>query len=266
MATAPLRPRSPGALAGPLVHLDVTGSTNDRARELALAGAPSGTVVLAEEQTSGRGRQGRSWIAPRGNALTLSVVWRFGAGRDSDLLPLAAAVCVCEACERLASVRCAIKWPNDVWVDERKLAGILIESRPAERWSVIGIGLNVNTTEDELGPELEATATSLRIASGSPVDRDLALDLLLERLAARLPELARGSGELLSAYRERDVLNGRKISWRAGTAQRDGEARGIDGGGRLVVFTAEGEELLLDAGEIHLGGRVAAGGGAVEDA
>ena len=135
----PLRPR-PGArvLGGPLVHLDVTGSTNDHARRLALAGAPAGTVVVAEEQQAGRGRHGRTWSAPRGRALTLSLILRPEEGALA-LLPLATAVAVCEASEAVAPVHCRIKWPNDVLLDRRKLAGVLIESRPQEGWAVVGI-------------------------------------------------------------------------------------------------------------------------------
>ena len=236
------------ALGGPVVHLDVTGSTNDRARELALAGAPGGTVVVAERQTAGRGRQGRSWIAPAGRALTLSVVAKADAG-SLDMLPLATAVAVCEACEQVANVSCAVKWPNDVWIDGHKVAGILIEARPQERWAVIGIGLNVSTSAEELGPELRGAATSLAIAQGAPVDRQPALAALLERLAAWLPA---APDRILAAYRPRDALHGRTIAWTAGAGRLEGEAGGIDGEGNLVVFAPDGTRHTLAAGEVHL--------------
>jgi BirA family biotin operon repressor/biotin-[acetyl-CoA-carboxylase] ligase len=247
-APRPLRPQAgSGKLGGPLVHLDTTGSTNDRARELAIAGAPDGTVVVAEEQISGRGRQGRSWAAPRGRALTVSVLRRSTGGLE--LLPLATAVAVCDACESVAPVRCQIKWPNDIWVARRKLAGILIETRPQERWCVIGIGLNVDTHEHELEHE-RRTATSLRIESAAPVDRQRTLEALLDRLAKRFGDLERRSEVILETYRERDALNGRRISWADGT--RSGDAQGIDERGNLVVFTEKGERLALSAGEVHL--------------
>ena len=116
----PLRPRpGTGPLGGPLVHLDLVGSTNDRARELALAGAPHGTVVAAERQTAGRGRQGRTWSAPAGRALTLSALVRLPAAA-LEPLPLAVPIAVAEACEAVAPVTCRIKWPNDVWVEGRR--------------------------------------------------------------------------------------------------------------------------------------------------
>jgi BirA family transcriptional regulator, biotin operon repressor / biotin---[acetyl-CoA-carboxylase] ligase len=235
-------------LGGPVLHLDVTGSTNDVARGLAAAGTPSGTVVLAEEQTAGRGRQGRAWIAPRGRALTLSAIVRM-EDEALALLPLTAAVAVCRACERVAHVRCAVKWPNDVWIDRRKVAGILIEARPQEGWAVVGIGLNVETTAEELTADLRDTATSLRIATGAEVGRERALEALLEQLAEWL---SAGRDRLLQAYRERDALYSRKIAWTAGPQRREGEAKGVDEEGNLVVFTAEGERVALSAGEVHL--------------
>jgi BirA family transcriptional regulator, biotin operon repressor / biotin---[acetyl-CoA-carboxylase] ligase len=249
----PIRPRpGSGVLGGPLVHLDVTGSTNDHARLLAQAGAAAGTVVLAEEQTAGRGRQGRSWSAPRGRALTLSIVLR-PQQQALAMLPLATPLAVCEACEQVAQVRCAIKWPNDVLADSRKLAGILIESRPREGWAVVGIGLNVDTTVEELGPELESIATSLRIASGAEADRERALDALLDSLAARVgPAAAQDGDALLAAYRERDALIDRPIHWTAGGRTLEGRAAGIDEQGNLVAFTGDGERCTLDAGEVHL--------------
>jgi BirA family transcriptional regulator, biotin operon repressor / biotin---[acetyl-CoA-carboxylase] ligase len=250
-AFQPLRPRpASGALGGALVHLDTTGSTNDHARALALAGAPAGTVVVAEEQTAGRGRQGRSWTAPRGRSLTLSVLWKLD--RSFESLPLAVAVAVCEACERVAPVRCRIKWPNDVWIGERKLAGILIESRPQEQWAVIGIGLNVDADTSELEPSLRETATSLRIESGAAVGRDRALAALTDVLGQRLRELERDADPVLAEYRERDLLRGRLIAWTAGPRRLSGEAQGIDEHGNLVVFTPEGESVTLNAGEVHL--------------
>jgi BirA family biotin operon repressor/biotin-[acetyl-CoA-carboxylase] ligase len=255
MTMRPVRPRpDSGVLGGALVHLDVTGSTNDRARALA-GDTPAGTVVVAEEQTAGRGRQGRVWTAPRGRALTLSVIWKPAAG--FELLPLAVAVAVCEACEQVAPVRCRIKWPNDVWIGERKLAGILIESRPREGWAVIGIGINVDTDSSELDPSLRETATSLRIERGAGTDRDRVLAALFEALGSRLRDLERDAAGVLADYRQRDLLSGRQIAWTAGQRQLSGEARGIDDDGNLVVFTEEGQRMALSAGEVHL----AVGGG-----
>src|SRR5215203_3741683 len=118
-------------------HFALTDSTNTRARELAEAGAPGGTVVTAREQSEGRGRRGRVWTAPAGKGLLYSAIQRPLDERHL-LLPLSVPLAVCEAAEALrGGARCAIKWPNDVWLEGRKLAGILIEARPHEGWAVI---------------------------------------------------------------------------------------------------------------------------------
>src|SRR5688500_16749042 len=113
----------------PRVHLRLADSTNERARALAVAGAPHGTLVTADEQTAGRGRQGRVWTAPPRSAVLMSLVLR----DLREALPLAAAVAVCEA----LPVPAAIKWPNDIWIERRKVAGILVEGRPQEGWAVL---------------------------------------------------------------------------------------------------------------------------------
>jgi BirA family transcriptional regulator, biotin operon repressor / biotin---[acetyl-CoA-carboxylase] ligase len=244
----PLTPRAgSGVLGGPLIHLDTTGSTNDHAHQLARAGAPHGTVVVAEHQTAGRGRQGRSWETARGRALTLSAVLRL-PDPQLALLPLAAAVAVCEACEQLAAVEAQIKWPNDVWIDALKVAGILIEARPQEGWAVAGVGLNVNTRGEEFPSELRPIATSLAVAAGTAIPRDDVLDTLFGRLAARTGPRSAG---VLDEYRRRDALRDQRVHW----AGRSGVAAGIDERGNLVVFCDNGERVALDAGEVHLDGK-----------
>jgi BirA family biotin operon repressor/biotin-[acetyl-CoA-carboxylase] ligase len=236
----------------------VIDSTNDRARALALAGAPHGTLVTAAAQTAGRGRQGRRWSAPPGSALLFSLVLRWSASdRPPSLLPLIAAVAVCDAA---AGVQARVKWPNDIVIERpggpgrqttlAKLAGILTESRPQEGWAVLGIGLNVAVRLEDLPEELHATAATM----GEPAN---AIEPILTRL---LEALGRWLGEtteaLLDAYRARDALAGRAIEW--GTARTGeerpgrGRAQGIDGEGRLVVALADGGHTTLGAGEVHL--------------
>ncbi|HEX5929832.1 MAG TPA: biotin--[acetyl-CoA-carboxylase] ligase, partial [Solirubrobacterales bacterium] len=158
------------AFGSPHRHYRRTESTNDRARELAAAGAPHGTVVTAAEQTAGRGRQGRTWTAPPGKALLYSALLRPLEERHATL-PLAVPLAVCAAAEELQpGIECKVKWPNDVWLEERKLAGVLIEARPQDGWAVIGIGLNLSITQHEFPPELRDTATSLFAPTPEPAD------------------------------------------------------------------------------------------------
>ena len=219
----------------PHVHHRVTDSTNARVRELAIQGAPHGTLVTADEQTAGRGRQGRSWTAEPGDALLMSLLVR----GVRPLLPLAAAVAVCDAIEPLEA---AVKWPNDVWIDRRKVAGILLEGRPQEGWAVIGIGLNVRTRE--FPPELGDSATSLALAGGDTTVADIRQPLLeaLDRWIDAPDE------EVLAAWRARAALRGEHVRWGNG----EGTAAGISDSGALIVETPRGVRAELDAGEVHL--------------
>lgn len=227
----------------PRVHHRLTDSTNARARELAMAGAPGGTIVTASEQTAGRGRQGRTWSAPPGKALLMSAIVRDLSPKDA-LLPLAVPVAVAEACDAVAGTTCGIKWPNDIWIDGRKVSGILLEGRPQEGWAVIGVGLNVATTRDEFPEELRDIATSLAIASGSDPGVEPVLEAVLDALERRL---AAGPEAIRSAWRDRDVLLDSQIRWSGG----EGTAAGIDDDGSLLADTSDGR-VALDAGEVHL--------------
>jgi BirA family transcriptional regulator, biotin operon repressor / biotin---[acetyl-CoA-carboxylase] ligase len=232
-------------LGHPRLHLRSTDSTNDRARALAIAGAPHGTLVTASVQTAGRGRQGRRWSAPADSALLASLVLR--GSPPPRLLPLIAAVAVCDVADRSKIGRQArIKWPNDIVVPRppglAKLAGILAEGRPQDGWAVLGIGLNVAVRLGELPAELRMTAATL---GESPDMVEPTLARLLPALAQRLTEPAE---EMLDAYRARDALCGRDVDWVGGR----GRAEGIDGEGRLVVALDGGGHTSLDAGEVHL--------------
>ena len=219
----------------PHVHHRVTDSTNQRARELAAAGTAHGTLVTADEQTAGRGRQGRTWTAAPRDALLLSIVLR-----DLDeLIPFRAAVAVCDA----LPLDSMIKWPNDIWVEGRKVAGILVEGRPQEGWAVLGIGLNVALRHEDFPDELRDRATTMGL---EPPDVDGVLAGLLSHLETRL---AQPADAMLADWRARDALVGRAISWNGGT----GTAEGVDATGRLLVRTGSGERAELDAGEVHLG-------------
>jgi BirA family biotin operon repressor/biotin-[acetyl-CoA-carboxylase] ligase len=233
------------------VHLRLTDSTNERARELASAGAPHGTLVTASEQSAGRGRQGRRWSAPPDSSILASLVLR----SPRRLLPLMAALAVCD----VAGEEASIKWPNDVVLTGAdgglaKLAGILIEARPQQDWAVLGIGLNVAVRLQELPPELRPgraqpddpnaplPAASLGLERA---DLEPTLTGLLEALAARLREEPETT---LEAWRSRDALRGREIAWGDGR----GRAEGIDGDGRLVVALDGGGHTAIGAGEVHL--------------
>lgn len=223
------------SLGRPRVHLRETTSTSDRARALALAGAPHGTLVTAGVQTAGRGRQGRTWTAPPGSSLLLSIVLR----ELDPLLSLRAGLAVAD----LAGPAARVKWPNDVLLDGRKVAGILAEGRPQEGWAVLGIGVNAALDASDLPAELREHAATL---GRGPEQLELTLGELLTALERRLAE---PPDACLAALRERDALLGRHLTWAAGAGTGDG----IDGRGALRVRLDGGGETVLDAGEVHLG-------------
>jgi BirA family biotin operon repressor/biotin-[acetyl-CoA-carboxylase] ligase len=234
------------AFGAPRRHYRLVDSTNERARELAVAGAPGGTIVTADEQTSGRGRRGRQWSAPPEKALLVSAILS-PLSAEHALLPLAVPLAVCEAVESLAPIRCRIKWPNDVWRDERKLAGVLIEAQPPD-WAVIGIGINVSIEPDEFPDGLRHPATSV----GHGVETQEVLDSVCARLGVWVSAPLDG---VVAEFAVRDALRGRQVGW-TGAGGEEGEgsgvADGIDERGNLVVVTAEGERLSLGSGEVTL--------------
>jgi BirA family transcriptional regulator, biotin operon repressor / biotin---[acetyl-CoA-carboxylase] ligase len=250
------------SFGAPHRHYRLTDSTNTRARELVEAGAPHGTVVTAAGQTAGRGRQGRTWTAPPGRALLYSAVLRPLDERHL-LLPLSVPLAVCDTAEELEpGIECRVKWPNDVWIDGRKLAGVLIEAKPQDGWAVIGVGLNLSIAPSEFPPDLRETAVSLSGATREdrgksrrslpavapaglpPIPATAAA--ALNRHLARWVEADRAA--ILTAWRSRDALRGRKVSWNGGA----GVADGIEDSGDLVVVAAGGDRVVLGAGEVHL--------------
>jgi BirA family transcriptional regulator, biotin operon repressor / biotin---[acetyl-CoA-carboxylase] ligase len=225
-------------LGRPRVHLRRTDSTNERARALAIKGAPSGTLVSADEQTAGRGRQGRRWLSPVGSGLLCSLVLR----EPPRLLSLRAGVAVCDAIGESARV----KWPNDVVADAEhglgKLGGILVEGRPQEDWAVLGIGVNVALRVEELPVEVRVGAASLQ-------RHDSGVESLLEDLLRALAQrLAEPLSKTLDSWRTRDALRGRAVSWAHGA----GLAEGVDDEGCLLVRLRDGTTTALSAGEVHL--------------
>jgi BirA family transcriptional regulator, biotin operon repressor / biotin---[acetyl-CoA-carboxylase] ligase len=234
--------RARPGFGAPHHHYRRTDSTNTRARELAVAGAPHGTVVTASEQTAGRGRQGRSWTAPPGAALLYSAILRPLEPRHS-VLSLAVPLAVCEVAEQLRpDIECKVKWPNDVHLDGRKLAGILIEARPQDGWAVLGIGLNLTIAPADFPEELGDRATSLFPPGDAKEAARVALSEALERW------LEADVGTVLAEWRGRDALRGREVSWEKG----GGVAEGIDERGYLVVRLADGDRIALGAGDVHL--------------
>jgi BirA family transcriptional regulator, biotin operon repressor / biotin---[acetyl-CoA-carboxylase] ligase len=190
------------------------------------------------------------WSAPAGSALLYSAVLQ-PLDERHGLLPLAVPLAVCDAIEAVAPARCRVKWPNDVWIEEAKVAGVLIEARPPD-WAVIGVGVNVSIRADQFPGDLRWPATSVAAHGDGPVRVADVLEALNAALDARVEQ---AHSETLEAFRERDALRGREVGWvSAGSdaGEGSGVADGIDARGNLIVETANGERVALGSGEVSL--------------
>jgi BirA family biotin operon repressor/biotin-[acetyl-CoA-carboxylase] ligase len=243
---------------GQAIHLfQAVDSTNDEAAALAAGGALEGTVVIADAQRHGKGRMGRSWASPGGVGVYLSVILRPAiAPHDAPSLNLLGAVAAAEAIEEIAGVDARIKWPNDLIVRERKVGGILGEAAAdASRLHhvVLGIGINVNQTEESFEGELRHSATSLRIEAGRPVDRAAMVRSVcrgLDRWYDRF--LLEGPAGVIDRLRERCLTLGRQVVGRSGDREVGGLAVEIDDAGALVIRDAAGRLQRFFAGDVTL--------------
>ena len=248
------------SLGAPLVIAEETASTNDDAKRGAREGAPHGAVWLAESQTAGRGRQGRTWISPRGENLLFSVLLRLRCA-PSRVPPvsLACGLIVRDAVARAlggdADGEVRVKWPNDVLIGAKKVAGILVESAlagPKVEYVVVGVGINVLTRAfpDEIAPI--ATSIALERPSGGPaLDRGEILADVLAGLDRDVELVAhKGLGRVHARLTRHDALAGREVE--SADATLRGTACGIDLEGRLLVRSAAGTVTPVSSGELRL--------------
>jgi BirA family transcriptional regulator, biotin operon repressor / biotin---[acetyl-CoA-carboxylase] ligase len=238
-----------GRLGTSVAFYPTIGSTNDAAAAIAVEGA----IVIADAQTAGRGRRGRVWFSPPGSGLYVSVVLApAGAASDArrvtDLLTLAAGVALAEGVEASTALPVALKWPNDLYVSHRKLAGILAEAH--HDIVVLGYGINVNALV--CPPDLRDRATSIEAELGRQADRMLVLVETLAALARRYDDLLAGRFDaILDAWRLRAPgAVGSRVKWESASGPRSGVTAGIDGDGALLIRTDDGVERIV-GGEIE---------------
>jgi BirA family transcriptional regulator, biotin operon repressor / biotin---[acetyl-CoA-carboxylase] ligase len=249
-----------GRLTERLLYFETAGSTNDVAASLIGSGAGEGTVVIADAQTAGRGRRGRSWHSPPGAGLYVSVVLtpsRSSApDRATSLLTLTAGVALADAVERVTGIAPAIKWPNDLLVGRRKLAGILAEGVPGRTGlHAVVLGYGINVLAASFPPDLAPRVTSLESELGRVVDRAALLAESLATLSERYAELMTGGFDaILDAWRSRSFgSRGARVEWDVPGGVRTGITDGIDGMGALLVRSAEGLVERIVAGEVRWG-------------
>lgn len=237
-----------------IVVFTETDSTNEMAVQRGRQGEAGGLVIFAERQTAGRGRFGRAWASASHRGLWFSLLLR-------PSLPLAlwprlttwAAVSLADAIENALGLAAAIKWPNDVHVGGRKVAGILAESgTDSAPFAVVGIGLNVNHEPEDFPPALRNQAISLRMATGRVIDRPALAAALLQSLDSRLPQLESGFPEIIASAARRSSLLGRWIRVQSGVDSLEGRAEELDPNGHLQLRTADGTVHRLTAGEVTI--------------
>jgi len=250
------------ALPGFFSPLEVAASvptTMARAAELAAAGEPEGATVVAEEQTEGRGRLGRVWVAPPGSSLLISVVLRPPVAREAVWLTVAAAgAALAGAVDEVAPAagRAGLKWPNDLELGGRKAAGLLAEAHlEGDRLAAVLLGMGVNVAQGagDFPPEVAGRATSVSLAAGAPVGRADLLAAWARRFLDGYAELCAGRpGPVLAAYRERLVTIGRQVrADRVGADPVEGTAVDLTPTGALVVQTKSGARVEVTAGDVH---------------
>ena len=227
-------------------------STMDDAKRLAEGGAAEGTVVLAEEQTAGRGRFDRSWMSDRGKDLLFSVVFRPDAAHG-PYINMAAALSVCLTVGHATGLDTSIKWPNDVKLAGRKVSGILVESmvsRADVEYTVLGVGLNVNSNPASV-PEIATTATSMYRETGRTFDRTDVLINVLGELDRRYG-LIREGRSMREEWSSRLETLGQSVVVRWQDSTEEGTATGVDEMGNLILRKADGTRKSVVAGEVTL--------------
>jgi len=240
-----VQPLLRGLFGDPYLYATELTSTQD-----VLVGSdhPHGAVAVAEHQTAGRGRSGRSWDDAPSKGLLFSILLRAPEGAALPQLSLVVGLAVATAIENEAGVRAGVKWPNDVLVDGRKVAGILLEASGSV--VVCGVGINVNQEERELPIGTRVPATSLHTVMGRPFDRGSLLAYVLYEIERRYNAwVAGGFAQLLDDLEQRNVLRGRPVR----VGDRAGTAGAIARDGRLTIVLDRGDVVLVESGEVALG-------------
>ena len=248
-----LLPKTRSGLIGHrLVYYPSVPSTMDEARKHAREGDAEGTVILAGEQTGGRGRMGRKWISPAGTAISFSVIL---CPRPSQLaqLNMVASLAVCNAIRNVTSLEPRVKWPNDILIGRRKVSGILIENVFEGNQlvaAIVGIGINLNFDPSAF-PEISAIATSLSVEAGHQVSYSETLTSVLDSLEAIYGDL-RAGGEVYQKWLPLVETIGKTVQVKYGERIVEGTAESVDAEGRLMLRLCDGSEMKMVAGEVTL--------------
>ena len=242
-----------------LLWFDSIDSTNTRARELARQGAAHGTVLIADHQTGGRGRRGRSFHSPAGSGIYMTVILRPGCKPQEIMhLTCAAAVAMCDAVEAAAGFRPGIKWTNDLVCGQRKIAGVLAElgfdNHGNVDFAIVGIGINCCQQENDFPEDIRHIAGSLSIATGRETNRAKVAAAMMDALYRMDEQLLTHKEDILNRYRSDCITLGREISLVRGDEIRHGTAVDIDCDGALIVRFPDRNTETVNSGEVSVRG------------
>ena len=232
---------------------DSVPSTNDIALRLTQVPVPEGTVVIADEQTAGRGRRGRPWVSPRGG-VWLSVILSPDLALETvPIVGFAAAIAAAVAIRKTTGLLARLKWPNDVLVDGKKVVGVLTEAAPAPGWVVVGVGINANIARHALPEGPTSPVASLQTLLGRPIDREALMRTLLRELDRWYAMLgSAGVGSVLRRWREMADTLGKPVRVEMASATICGVARDVDESGALWIAMADGTAHRVVAGDVQL--------------
>lgn len=242
-----------------IFYFDTIDSTNTSAKQMAAQGAVHGTVLIADSQTSGRGRLGRSFHSPPGSGIYLSVIVRPQCHAAQLMhLTCATGVAMCDAVETACGIRPGIKWTNDLVFGKRKLGGILTElsldSQGNAAYAVVGIGINCSQTEADFPEDIRSIATSLQAQIGKSIDRACVIGAMLVALEEMSRNLLNRKAQIMEQYRKDCITVGQEISVVAGEQVRHGTAVSVDDDGALLVCFADGHTEAVSSGEVSIRG------------
>lgn len=233
-----------------------TSSTNEVAKKLALSGAKHGTVVISEEQTQGKGRMGRSFYSPANTGIYMSIILRPTlTAMDSVLITTSSSVAICDAIHKVTGIECQIKWINDIYINNKKIGGILTEASTNFEsgtidYLILGIGINFNNPKDNFPDDLKEIADSLYKGNSNGINRNMLCAEILNNILSIIPKIK--DYDFISEYKKRSIILNQEILYISGGIYSKGKAIDINNDGSLVIKHDDGSIKILNSGEISI--------------
>ena len=233
-----------------------TSSTNEVAKKLALSGAKHGTVVISEEQTQGKGRMGRSFYSPANTGIYMSIILRPTlTAMDSVLITTSSSVAICDAIHKVTGIECQIKWINDIYINNKKIGGILTEASTNFEsgtidYLILGIGINFNNPKDNFPDDLKEIADSLYNGNSNGINRNILCAEILNNILSIIPKIK--DYDFISEYKKRSIILNQEIMYTSGGIYSKGRAIDINNDGSLVIKHDDGSIKILNSGEISI--------------